>query len=83
MLYIYWGGGIEEKANIFHGSKIICISWGGFINDKIVGALQICITGMSIFMAFFVQLLIFEGNMPPASDNIPIMGKCGKTYMYA
>ena len=26
-------------------------------------------------MAFFVLLLLFEANMPPASDNIPILGK--------
>jgi len=30
---------------------------------------------MSIFMAFFVLLLLFEGNMPPASDKVPILGK--------
>ena len=26
-------------------------------------------------MAFFVLLLIFEVNMPPASERMPIMGK--------
>lgn len=25
-------------------------------------------------MAFFVLLLMFERNMPPASDNVPILG---------
>ncbi|WAQ96378.1 ACH10-like protein, partial [Mya arenaria] len=30
--------------------------------------------GMSIFMAFFVLLLLFEGNMPPASEDVPILG---------
>ncbi|KAH3862136.1 neuronal acetylcholine receptor subunit alpha-10-like [Dreissena polymorpha] len=30
--------------------------------------------GMNIFMAFFVLLLLFEANMPPASDGVPILG---------
>ncbi|XP_060602422.1 neuronal acetylcholine receptor subunit alpha-10-like isoform X2 [Ruditapes philippinarum] len=30
--------------------------------------------GMSIYMAFFVLLLMFEANMPPASDGVPILG---------
>lgn len=36
-------------------------------------------TGMSIYMAFFVLLLMFEASMPPASDGVPILGK--KTFL--
>ena len=45
---------------------LICVNHKYFI---------MCVPGMSIFMAFFVLLLIFEANMPPASANIPILGK--------
>ncbi|KAL4239604.1 hypothetical protein ACF0H5_000413 [Mactra antiquata] len=30
--------------------------------------------GMSIYMAFFVLLLMFESSMPPASEGVPILG---------
>ncbi|XP_021367417.1 neuronal acetylcholine receptor subunit alpha-10-like isoform X2 [Mizuhopecten yessoensis] len=30
--------------------------------------------GMSIFMAFFVLLLLFEGNLPPAANAVPVLG---------
>ena len=33
------------------------------------------LAGMSVFMAFFVLLLIFEANTT-ASGNVPILGKC-------
>ena len=42
-----------------------------------LAALHICsFVGMSIYMAFFVLMLLFEANMPPASDGVPILGKC-------
>ncbi|KAL5018978.1 hypothetical protein ScPMuIL_004700 [Solemya velum] len=30
--------------------------------------------GMNVFMAFFVLLLLFEGNLPPAASSVPILG---------
>ncbi|XP_071128335.1 neuronal acetylcholine receptor subunit alpha-10-like isoform X1 [Mytilus edulis] len=30
--------------------------------------------GMSIFMAFFVLMLLFEANLPPAAVRVPILG---------
>jgi len=33
------------------------------------------VAGMSIYMAFFVLLLLFEANMPPASEGVPILGR--------
>ena len=33
------------------------------------------ILGMSVFMAYFVLLLLFESNLPPAATSYPILGK--------
>lgn len=38
--------------------------------------------GMSIYMAFFVLLLLFEGNMPPASEGVPILGELMCSYVF-
>jgi hypothetical protein len=34
-----------------------------------------CVTGMNIFVAFFLLLRILADSTPPASSTIPLIGK--------
>lgn len=40
------------------------------------------ISGMNIFVAFFVLLLLLSESTPKAAENIPLIGKICLVYAY-